>query len=149
MTEAQVQTEVIRLLAAAGAFPAPYHTHDSRRSEPGWPDVAAVVGATLWLVECKTDQGILRPEQCQWLNALAPVPGVQPFIATPSTLDQLAALLGVSRPHSAQEEPSREPAKVAPATTADHAGLVRMMVEQGWSEQRARALVASGKVREQ
>ena len=104
MTEQQVQEQVIALLVEAGASPPPYHTHDSRRSEPGFPDVVAVVGRVVWAVECKTSTGKLSGPQTRWLNALAACHGVRVFLATPETLDDLRVALGLGR-----ERPRTEP----------------------------------------
>lgn len=41
-TEAAFQIRVVRLLTDHGY--AVYHTHDSRRSEPGFPDLIAIRG---------------------------------------------------------------------------------------------------------
>lgn len=49
-----------------------YHTHDSRRSNPGWPDLALVHPTRgLFMVrELKTQRGRVSPEQREWLDAL-------------------------------------------------------------------------------
>ena len=47
-----------------------YHTYDSRRSNPGWPDLVLAKPPRLLFVEVKTDFGKLRPEQQEWLQAL-------------------------------------------------------------------------------
>jgi hypothetical protein len=48
-----------------------YHTHDSRRSQPGFPDLTLVRGSRLLFAELKTDTGRVTAAQQQWLDALA------------------------------------------------------------------------------
>lgn len=49
-----------------------YHTHDSRRSDPGWPDVALVhPGRGLFMVrELKSMTGRVTPDQRKWIRGL-------------------------------------------------------------------------------
>jgi hypothetical protein len=47
-----------------------YHTHDSRRSEPGFPDIVAAGPGGLLLRELKADKGKVSPEQHRWLSVL-------------------------------------------------------------------------------
>lgn len=48
-----------------------YHTFDSRRSDPGWPDLVLFrPPAELIVVELKTDTGKVTPAQQAWLDAL-------------------------------------------------------------------------------
>ena len=42
-----------------------YHTYDSRRCEPGFPDLVLVKDRVLFR-ELKTDKGLLTKEQADW-----------------------------------------------------------------------------------
>lgn len=70
--EQQWQAQVVRVAKELGLLV--HHHYDSRRSEPGWPDLAIVDPrpgpGTLWLVECKTDRGKLSHAQEIWLRSL-------------------------------------------------------------------------------
>jgi hypothetical protein len=68
MTERQLQDAVIELAEMLKWLV--YHTYDSRRSNPGFPDLVMVRGGRLLFVELKSAKGKLRPEQHVWLNAL-------------------------------------------------------------------------------
>jgi hypothetical protein len=48
-----------------------YHTHDSRRSEPGFPDLVLVRHERLLFVELKSGKGKLTPAQAQWFGRLS------------------------------------------------------------------------------
>jgi VRR-NUC domain len=48
-----------------------YHTHDARRSPKGFPDLVLCGPGGVLFRELKTQRGIVRPEQQQWLDALA------------------------------------------------------------------------------
>lgn len=71
MTEAELQTNV-RQVARLGGWLI-YHTNDSRRSDKGFPDLVFVhprTGRTVY-AELKSAKGRIRPEQQQWIDALA------------------------------------------------------------------------------
>jgi hypothetical protein len=47
-----------------------YHTHDSRHSAKGFPDLVFVRDTEILFVEMKSDKGKLTPEQEVWVDAL-------------------------------------------------------------------------------
>lgn len=81
-TEAQWQLYVLRL-AEWGKFLC-YHTHDSRRSHKGFPDLVLVKPPTVIFAELKTESGRLRPEQKIWGKLLRLCPGVSYYLWRPS-----------------------------------------------------------------
>lgn len=76
-TEAAFQAKVSMLFRRHGWLT--YHTHDSRRSDEGFPDFVAISppradgGRTLVMRELKRQTGMLRPAQRAWLEALMDV----------------------------------------------------------------------------
>ena len=48
-----------------------YHTANSQGSQPGFPDLVLVRGDRVLWAELKAKSGWVRPEQRQWLDALA------------------------------------------------------------------------------
>lgn len=68
MTEAQLQDAVIQLAHLRGWMT--YHTYDSRRSSPGFPDLVLVRADRLVLVELKSASGRVTADQQRWLEAL-------------------------------------------------------------------------------
>lgn len=73
MTEDQLQDSVLALADRTGWLA--YHTHDSRRSRPGFPDLVLVDlrpgRARVLYRELKSQKGKPTPEQRRWLAALA------------------------------------------------------------------------------
>lgn len=47
-----------------------YHTHDSRRSQPGFPDIVLVKDGRLIFAELKSAKGRLSQPQKDWIGAL-------------------------------------------------------------------------------
>lgn len=50
-----------------------YHTHDSRRSEAGFPDLVMTKQGRLLFVELKSERGRVSAAQWKWLRALRDV----------------------------------------------------------------------------
>lgn len=67
-SEAAFQQQVLNLAGFYGWRS--YHTHDSRRSQAGFPDLVLLRDAELIFAELKTDTGRVRPEQKLWIGAL-------------------------------------------------------------------------------
>ena len=81
-----------------------YHTHDSRRSDAGFPDLVMVRGDRLVFAELKTEKGRLSAAQEQWREALAAMgeqvgdpdvwpPQVGAFVWRPSNWPVIEAVL--------------------------------------------------------
>jgi hypothetical protein len=85
LTEKAFQAQVLGIADLYGWLA--YHTHDSRRSEKGWPDLAlAHPTARRFLVrELKTARGKVSPEQEAWLAALGAA-GVDAGVWRPADL---------------------------------------------------------------
>jgi hypothetical protein len=75
--------EQVRTLARATRWMT-FHPHDSRRSEPGWPDLALVRPPRLVFAELKRERGRVSRDQQAWLDALAAVTQVDVYVWRPS-----------------------------------------------------------------
>ena len=91
MREADFQRLIVEAAGYLGY--AVYHTFDSRRSNPGWPDLVLLKQGHMICLEVKTERGRVRPEQVVWIAELDQVPGVTAMIVRPSQWDQVEALL--------------------------------------------------------
>jgi hypothetical protein len=69
MLERELQNNVIELATWLGWLC--YHTHDSRRSQPGFPDLVMVKGQRTLFVELKSATGKVTPDQMRWIHALS------------------------------------------------------------------------------
>ena len=69
MLEKALQSNVIRLAGLLGWQC--YHTYNSQRSQPGFPDLVLVRNGVLIFAELKSDNGRVSPEQDKWLLNLA------------------------------------------------------------------------------
>ena len=74
VSEAAWQKQVEQTLALCG-FDLQYHTHDSRRSQAGFPDIVATRETngfyTLLFVELKRETGQATTDQYRWLDDLS------------------------------------------------------------------------------
>ena len=68
MSEKEFQAQVLELARLCGWRV--YHTHDSRRSAAGFPDLVLVKKQSLLFAELKTDTRDTTPEQQVWLEDL-------------------------------------------------------------------------------
>jgi len=69
VNERDFQAQVLQLANLTGWLT--YHTHDSRRSQAGFPDLVFVRPPAIVFAELKSARGKLRPEQEAWLEAVA------------------------------------------------------------------------------
>ena len=91
VTEKQLQSDIIRIAKRCGWKV--YHTHDSRRSEFGFPDLTMVRRGRLIFAELKRELGKPTPEQSEWLEALSLVPGIEVFIWRPQDMAEIERVL--------------------------------------------------------
>lgn len=82
MSERDWQQRVLDLAALRGWRT--FHAYDSRRSAPGWPDLALVRRGRLVLAELKAEAGRVSCEQRQWLDDLGACAGVEVHLWRPS-----------------------------------------------------------------
>ena len=68
-----------------------YHTHDSRKSQAGYPDLT-LARDRLIVAELKTESGRLTAAQANWLTALAEA-GVECYVWRPSSWTRIVEVL--------------------------------------------------------
>ncbi len=85
MTERDMQ-ENLRMWALQNGW-MPYHTADSRRSHPGFPDLVCVKDGHLLFIELKSQKGRISPWQRVWLDCLADVPSATVVVVRPTPKD--------------------------------------------------------------
>jgi hypothetical protein len=84
-----------------------YHTYDSRRSNPGFPDLVLVRDGIVVFAELKNQAGRLTDDQREWLAALTRVatqledeganPRVQVYCWRPADWPEIERLLGAPK----------------------------------------------------
>jgi hypothetical protein len=70
-----------------------YHTHDSRRSAAGFPDLVLVRRERLIFAELKTERGRVGDAQSEWLDALDAIPGIEVYLWRPSDTGRIEHVL--------------------------------------------------------
>lgn len=93
-TEAQFQQQVVQLAGYYGW--SVYHTHDSRRSHKGWPDIVLCRPPEVLFVELKGMKTRLTPEQKRWLADLTEC-GLETHLWRPTDFDELHVRLARGR----------------------------------------------------
>ena len=99
ISEEQFQQQIIDLATLRGWTH--YHTHDSRRSAEGFPDLVLARRSTLQggfdgrviFAEIKTEKGRPSLEQRAWLALLLDTGKVEVYIWRPSDFDQIVEVL--------------------------------------------------------
>ena len=75
-----------------------YHTYDSRRSNPGFPDLLLVRPPRILFIELKAQNGVITPAQKLWKEALDKCPGVESYTWRPKDGDSLQCILSKEKP---------------------------------------------------
>jgi hypothetical protein len=106
-TEAEFQQVVVDMAAYCG-WQLIYHTHDSRHSAAGFPDLVMLRGTRMVVAELKSQKGKLTAAQMNWYGGMIQVAdasngAVQAYVWRPSDLDDIEKVLQrsthpVSRP---------------------------------------------------
>jgi hypothetical protein len=93
MTEVELQRAVVEAATLHGWLW--YHTHDSRRSNAGFPDLILIHPKHHWLlvVELKSMKGRTSAHQRQWLEAFSSIERWSVSIWTPADLDRALEVL--------------------------------------------------------
>ena len=99
-------TQHVRTSAELAGWQLIYHTHNSQRSDPGFPDLVLVRGVRLIFAELKYDRGhadwderskrkaSISDHQNRWHQGLRAVPGVEFYLwRYPEDVDQLESVL--------------------------------------------------------
>lgn len=94
-SEAGFQAAVVELAELTGWRT--FHPHDSRRSNPGWPDLVLARPPVTIVAELKTEQGRVSVEQTEWLDALNAC-GIRAVVWRPEDWPAIERLLSARRP---------------------------------------------------
>lgn len=70
-----------------------YHTYDSRRSTPGFPDLVLIKAPRMLLIECKTETGTVTTDQHEWLDQASRCTQISAEVWRPRHWDHIDATL--------------------------------------------------------
>lgn len=73
-----------------------YHTHDSRHSEPGFPDLCMIKDGRIVFAELKTETGKATPQQEHWLKELSKC-NTEVYLWRPSDWEDITATLATNK----------------------------------------------------
>lgn len=88
-SEAEFQATVIKDAKQLGWRV--YHTHDSRRSNPGFPDLVLVRERVIW-AELKTAHGRVNAQQQAWIDRLQAA-GQEAYLWRPQDIHEITRIL--------------------------------------------------------
>jgi hypothetical protein len=65
----------------------------AKRTSKGWPDLFMVKEGRALAIEGKTEKGRVTPDQQEWIELLATVPGITSGVYRPRDMDELERLI--------------------------------------------------------
>ena len=86
--EARLQHQIVTVARLHG-WRFVYHTFDSRRSQPGFPDLVMLRDNRGFAIEVKVERGKVTRAQEGWLDAFALIPGFEAWVVRPSNFAEL------------------------------------------------------------
>jgi hypothetical protein len=95
ISEKEFMQNVLDLASVTGWMR--YHTHDSRRSHAGFPDLVLVRPPRLVVAELKVGKNKTTRSQDAWLAALMGCPQVEVFVWRPTDWPEIARTLARPR----------------------------------------------------
>ena len=90
LNEKEFQSQVTEVAVMLGWLV--YHTHDSRRSPPGFPDLTLVRERVVF-AELKVGKNKLTDDQVKWAKALRQAKGVEYYVWRPEDAIKLTDVL--------------------------------------------------------
>ncbi len=95
LSESELQQMIVDRASVLGWLV--YHTYDSRRSAPGFPDLVLCRAGRVVIVEVKSEKGRLSKDQAIWLRELGigdqPSRSHEVYLWRPSDMDHIEEIL--------------------------------------------------------